>query len=130
MGLAERQAMAQLKETGVPEVSKKVNDVVGKPIEVVIDEATFTTTNAINYFISYFKDRFADDLKVICADKLGKEAVQETIKTIKVVHTANEKSFTMDLTNGIFTIVGKWDGSLGTDCPAYGDYKKFLLTKL
>ena len=130
MGLAEKQAMAQFKEKQYPEWHKKLTTALGKPIEVTFEDMTFTTVDGVRNLPSCFFDRFTADVAAICKDKLGKEAMQGAVKSVCVKYTSTPKEFKLDLTEGVFTITAKWDGSPGTDCPGAGNYKTFFMSKL
>ena len=130
MGLAERQAMAQFKEGYLPEFQLKLNEAIGKPVEIAIDETSFSTVDGIRYLSTSFFDRFVTDIQAICQDKLGKEALQEAIKKVQISYTAQDKAYKMDIANGTFSCQGKWEGSLGNDCPSAGMYKEFLVPRL
>jgi hypothetical protein len=130
MGLAERQMMAKLKDQWLPDYQTKLNEALGCPVEIVMDEASFATVDSISYLGTLFFDRFTSGVREICSDKLGKEALQEAMKKVVIHHTTAEKSHKLDLSGGTFSATGKWDGSLGTDTPGSSEYKEFLMTKL
>jgi hypothetical protein len=129
MGLAERKAMASFKKDYFqPKIDELRDASGGAPIEVTLDEASFTTVDSINMITSVF-DRIVDDMKRICDDDVGKEAVRDGVKAFHIVHK-DDKGFNLDLANGTLTLRAKMDGSLGEDVPGYGEYKDFLMKKL
>ncbi len=130
MGLAEKQAMAQFKEKLFPDWHKKLTTALGKPIDVTFEDMTFTTVDGVRYLPSCFFDRFTADVAAICKDKLGKEAMQGAVTSVCVKYTPTPKDFKLELSDSVFTVTAKWDGSLGTDCPAAGAYKTFFMSKL
>jgi len=130
MGLADRQAMASFKEKKLAEQLAKLKAVVGADVAIEIDESTEFTKGAAAALPNAVFDRLRDDLKKVCKDELGKQAVREAIKKVVVKYTADSKSPSITLDGGALTIVGKWDGSGGSDYPSFDDYKKYLMSKL
>jgi hypothetical protein len=116
-------------EDQLPEKKSTLNEIAGCEIDVEINWDTFTTKDDVVMIPNAFFDRFNEDLKKICSDDLGKEAVQEAIKKIVVEENeANQMNF--DKANGTLTIKGKWSGSPGRAYPSYGDYKKEIEANL
>ena len=70
-----------------------------------------------------FFGRFSENLKEICSDELGKEAVQDALSKI-VVEENDTSEISFDKANKTLSIKGKWSGSLGSDYTSYGNYKK------
>ncbi|RKG50583.1 hypothetical protein D7X30_37670 [Corallococcus sp. AB011P] len=101
----------------------------GADLQVTLDEASFTTVAAIQMLSNGVFDRLIDDMKSVCIDDIGKQAVREGIQTLHIVHR-DAPGFTLELTGGTFTVRAKVDGSLGEDLPGYGTYRAFLLKKL
>ncbi|NOK23833.1 hypothetical protein [Corallococcus carmarthensis] len=130
MGLAERKEMAAFKKDSfAPKVAELKEAAGGADIQVTLDEASFTTVAAIQMISNGIFDRLIDDMKYVCNDDVGKEAVRDGIKTLHIVHK-DEPGFTLDLTGGTLTVRAKVDGSIGEDLPGYGAYKDLMLKKL
>ncbi|CAM4479700.1 hypothetical protein [Corallococcus exiguus] len=130
MGLAERSEMAAFKnDTFASKVAELKEAAAGADIQVTLDEASFTTVAAIQMLSNGVFDRLIDDMKSVCSDAIGKQAVREGIQTLHIVHK-DAPGFTLDLTDGTLTLRAKVDGSLGEDLPGYGTYRAFLLKKL
>ncbi|TSC31377.1 hypothetical protein [Corallococcus sp. Z5C101001] len=130
MGLAERKEMAAFKRDSFePKVQELRQAAGGADIQATLDEASFTTVAAIQMISNGIFDRLIDDMKSVCDDDIGKEAVRDGIKTVHILHK-DEAGYTLELGGGTFTIRAKVDGSLGDDLPGYGAYKDFLLKKL
>lgn len=130
MGLAERKEMASFKKDYfAPKIAELNEAAGGADIQATLDEASFTTVAAIQMISNGVFDRLIDDMKYICNDDVGKEAVRDGIKTLHIVHK-DEPGYTLDLTNGTLTVRAKLDGSIGEDLPGYGAYKDFMMQKL
>ncbi|MHA7631786.1 hypothetical protein [Corallococcus sp. M7] len=130
MGLAERSELAAFKKDALDaKVAELREAAAGADIRVTLDEASFTNTAAIQMLSNGVFDRLIDDMKSVCRDDIGKQAVREGIQTLHIVHK-DAPGFTLELTGGTLTLRAKLDGSLGEDLPGYGQYKAFLLKKL
>jgi hypothetical protein len=129
VGLAEKQALATFKEKQLSALVEALKKTTGTDLAVTVDEASFTV-NAIGKLQFGFFDRFNLDLAAICKDNLGKEAIKESLKSVVIKNTTEAKKIAMDLSGGVFTVTGKWDGSPGDDLPGKGDYQKYIMTKL
>ncbi|RUO88110.1 hypothetical protein D7Y11_37150 [Corallococcus sp. AB018] len=116
-------------DTFASKVAELKGAAAGADIQVTLDEASFTTVAAIQMLSNGVFDRLIDDMKSVCSDAIGKQAVREGIQTLHIVHT-DAPGFTLDLTDGTLTLRAKVDGSLGEDLPGYGTYRAFLLKKL
>ncbi|GMU02063.1 hypothetical protein KH5H1_61830 [Corallococcus caeni] len=130
MGLAERKEMAAFKKDYLaPKVAELKEAAGGADIQVTLDEASFTSVAAIQMISNGFFDRLIDDMKYICNDDVGKEAVRDGVKVVQVSHK-EDPGYTLDLSGGTLTLRAKLDGSIGEDLPGYGAYKDLMLKKL
>ena len=98
MGLAEKRLAESIKVEKLPEFEAKLKDKAGYDIKVDIDWNTFTAYN--EYPLSRL-DIIFDDLesfvKKICTDDMGKEALQDKMKTIHLTNTENNDEVKMEL---------------------------------
>jgi hypothetical protein len=96
----------------------KIRGIVGSNIEVEIDWASVEQgliadsyqnmyLNNGNNIKEWFLLNLEEGIKLICQDKLGKEAVQETIKKIRLVHAPSPS---LKMENGIFTVEASLHG--------------------
>ncbi|RKG73017.1 hypothetical protein D7W79_26780 [Corallococcus exercitus] len=130
MGLAERTEWATFKqESFASKVEELKRAAGGADLQVTLDEASFTTVAAIQMLSNGIFDRLIDDLKSVCRDDIGRQAVREGIQTVHIVHK-DAPGYTLDLKDGTLAIQAKVDGSIGEDLPGYGAYRSFLLKKL
>lgn len=124
MGLAEKKVMKEIETNVLPQVKSSLAGVVGKEIEVSVDWDTFATVDALKDLEGTAFGRIEDGVKLVCSDDLGKEAIAESIKEIKVAYTkgADKK---ISIAEGTFLVAGGWGDSL-SDVFTDRDYKNFL----
>jgi hypothetical protein len=100
MGLDERRKMKELQETTFPERTAELTEICGGgSIAYEVDWASFADDmQALNFLDNLACHRINMALRVICSDDLGKEAVQDGLKLIKLknVKTKPEMSMTFD----------------------------------
>jgi hypothetical protein len=129
MGLAERNELAAFKQDVLGPKTQELKDAAhGADIQVVLDEEGLTVP-AIQMLSNGVFDRLIDDLKDVCKDAIGKQAVREGFKALRV-HHQEAPGFTLELSGGTLVLRAKLDGSIGSDLPGYGAYKTFLMKKL
>jgi len=100
MGLDERRKMKELQETTFPERTAELAEICGGgSITYEVDWDSFADDlQALNFLDNLACHRINMALRVICSDDLGKEAVQDGLKQIKLknVKTKPEMSMTFD----------------------------------
>jgi hypothetical protein len=85
MGLAERRKIKELQDTVLPERTAELAEITGGAITYDVDWDSFADDlEALNFMDNISCHRTNMALRVICADDLGKEAVQESLKVIKL----------------------------------------------
>ncbi|MFB1485182.1 hypothetical protein [Corallococcus sp. RDP092CA] len=130
MGLAERQELAAFKQdTLPPKVAELREAASGADLQVTLDEESFTTVAAIQMLSNGIFDRLIDDLKLVCRDDIGKQAVREGLQRLHLVHQ-EAPGYALELKDGTLTVRAKMDGFIGDDLPGHGSYKDFLYKKL
>jgi len=99
MGLAERRKMKELGETTLPERTKEIQEICGAAIPYEVDWDSFNDDlEALNFMDNISCHRLNMALRVICQDDMGKEAVRDTVKKVRLknVKTPAEMSMTLD----------------------------------
>ncbi|WP_223633347.1 hypothetical protein [Corallococcus sp. EGB] len=130
MGLAERQELAAFKQDTLPAKLAELKEAArGADLQVTLDEESFTTVAAIQWLSHGIFDRLIDDMRRVCGDAIGKQAVREGLQRVHLVHQ-EAPGYTLELKDGTLTVRAKLDGSIGDDLPGYGTYKDFLYKKL
>ena len=85
MGLNERRKIKELQETTFPERVKEIQEICGKPIPYDVDwDSLSDDAEALNFIDNLSCHRLNMALRVICQDEMGKEAVRDSLKSIKL----------------------------------------------
>ncbi|MGS2763017.1 hypothetical protein [Sinomicrobium sp. M5D2P9] len=112
MGLQERKAAKAIEDQYLGDYQKEINEIVGKELPVNINWDTFEL-DFIKFVPSVCLQRLTDSLKEICADDMGKEAVQESINTVEVYCIPGEGAEDkkeLKLEGGVFSLTACWGG--------------------
>lgn len=89
MGLAEKRKIKELQDTTIPEREGELLEITGAPIRYDIDWEGFANDAAgLNFLDNLSCHRLNMALRVICSDALGKEAVAEGLKIVKLKNVA------------------------------------------
>jgi hypothetical protein len=107
MGLAERRKIKELQDDVLPGRVKEIDEICGAPIPYEVDWESFSDDlEGLNFMDNVSCHRFNMALRVICQDDMGKEAIRETVKKIKLknVKSLDDKS------------LGFADGALEMNC--------------
>ena len=85
MGLIERRKMKELQEETLPGRVKEIAEICGTPIPYDVDWESFADDiEGLNYLDNISCHRLNMALRVICQDELGKLAVRDTLKQVKL----------------------------------------------
>lgn len=91
MGLNERRKMKELQETTLPERVKEIEEICGKAIPYEVDWDSFAEDlEGLNFMDNLSCHRLNMALRVICSDDLGKEAVRDVLKLIRLKNVPKE----------------------------------------
>src|SRR5450432_2268586 len=99
MGLQERRKIEELKTTTFPALVKEIEEICGKAIPYEVDwDSLASDLEGLNFIDNLSCHRLNMALRVICQDDMGKEAVRDGLKKIKLgnVKTPAEMSMTFD----------------------------------
>ena len=87
MGLNERRKMKELQDVTFPERVKEIAEICGAPIPYEVDWESLTDDlTGLNFIDNASCHRLNMALRVICGDALGREAVGDGLKTVKLVN--------------------------------------------
>ncbi len=95
MGLAERRKIKELQDDVLPGRVKEIDEICGAPIPYEVDWESFNDDlEGLNFMDNVSCHRLNMALRVICQDDMGKEAIRETVKKIKLknVKSLGDKS--------------------------------------
>lgn len=102
MGLAEKRKIKELQDTTFPERLAELKEITGGDIAYDVDWVSFADDAAgLNFLDNLSCHRTNMALRVICADALGKEAVQESLKSIKLVNVATPEQMSITFGGGV-----------------------------
>jgi len=101
MGLAERRKIKELEEEVLPGRVKEIAEICGAPIPYEVDWESFDELQALNFLDNLSCHRFNMALRVICQDDMGKEAIRETVKKVKLKNVKNEAEKSIALDGGV-----------------------------
>ena len=101
MGLNERRKIKELQDTVLPGRVKEIEEICGKPIEYEVDwESLADDAEALNFIDNISCHRLNMALRVICQDELGKEAVREGLKLIKLKNVKTKPEMSLTFSGG------------------------------
>ena len=94
MGLNERRKIKELQDTTFPGRVKEIEEICGQAIPYEVDwDSLADDAQALNFIDNISCHRLNMALRMICQDDLGKQAVREGLKLVKLknVKTDGEK---------------------------------------
>jgi hypothetical protein len=96
MGLNERRKIKELQ--GV----KEIEEICGKPVPYEVDwESLADDAEALNFMDNISCHRLNMALRSICIDDMGKEAVRDGLKLVKLKNVKDKGSMKMTFTGGV-----------------------------
>lgn len=102
MGLAERRKIKELQETTFPERVKEIEEICGKPIPYEVDwESLADDAEGLNFIDNLSCHRLNMALRVICLDDLGKEAVRDGLKLVKLKNVRDKADMKITFEGGV-----------------------------
>jgi hypothetical protein len=102
MGLAERRKIKELQETTFPERVKEIEEICGKPISYEVDwESLADDAEGLNFIDNLSCHRLNMALRVICLDDLGKEAVRDGLKLVKLKNVRDKADMKITFEAGV-----------------------------
>src|SRR4030095_16273932 len=91
MGLIERRKMKELQEETLPGRVQEIAEICGRPIPYDVDWESFADDiEGLNYLDNISCHRLNMALRVICQDELGKSAVRNTLKQVKLKNVKDQ----------------------------------------
>jgi hypothetical protein len=109
MGLAEKRQQKDFETNVLPKMIADIQKAVGKKVEVEIEWEPFHDGygHCIEGMGHYAGEAIVEALNKICKDDLGREAVQEALKKIRLVHNPSAVSI-FDFSSGTLLIKHFW----------------------
>ena len=102
MGLNERRKMKELQEVTFPGRVKEIEEICGVAIPYEVDWDTLADdAEALNFIDNISCHRLNMALRVICQDDMGKGAVRDGLKKIKLKNVKDKASMKMGVQDGV-----------------------------
>ena len=102
MGLAEKRKIKELQETVLPGRVKEIEEICGKAIAYDIDWASLAEDGeGLNFLDNISCHRLNMALRVICHDDLGKEAIREGLKSVKLTNLKDAAAKKLSFDGGV-----------------------------
>ncbi|HVT81583.1 MAG TPA: hypothetical protein VHM90_13120, partial [Phycisphaerae bacterium] len=100
MGLDERRKAKEIQDTILPGRVKEIEEICGKPIPYEVDWASFDDLQSLNFMDNCSCHRLNMALRVICQDAMGKDAVKEGLKWIKLKNVKDKAAMKLSFEGG------------------------------
>ena len=102
MGLNERRKMKELQDTTFPGRVKEIEEICGAPIPYEVDwDSLADDAEALNFIDNISCHRLNMALRVICQDDLGKAAVRDGLKLIKLKNVKDKGDMQCTFKDGV-----------------------------
>src|SRR4051812_25052162 len=127
MGLTERRKIKELQDTTLPARVKEIEEICGKAIPYEVAWDSFDDFNALNFMDNCSCHRLNMALRVICQDDMGKVAVRDGLKLIKLKNVRERGEMNLSFEEGVLAMHNAYGQQ------AYysdNDIRELLITKL
>jgi hypothetical protein len=102
MGLNERRKIEELKTTTFPGRVKEIEEICGKAIPYEVDWSSLADDmEALNFIDNISCHRLNMALRVICMDEMGKEAVRDGLKLVKLTNVKDKPAMKLTFDGGV-----------------------------
>ena len=102
MGLAERRKIKDLQDTTFVERVKEIEEICGKAIQYEVDwDSLADDAEALNFIDNLSCHRLNMALRVICQDDMGKAAVRDGLKLIKLKNVKDKSAMKFAFEGGV-----------------------------
>jgi hypothetical protein len=102
MGLNERRKIKELQDETFPGRVKEIEEICGKPIPYEVDwESLADDAQALNFIDNISCHRLNMALRPICQDDMGKQAVRDGLKLVKLKNVKEQSARKISFTGGV-----------------------------
>ena len=102
MGLAERRKIKELQEVTLPGRTREIEEICGKAIPYEVDwESLADDAEGLNFIDNLSCHRLNMALRTICVDDIGREAVREGLRLIKLKNVKDKGDMSIALEDGV-----------------------------
>lgn len=130
MALAERRKIKELQDITLPDREREIEEICGQAIAYDVDWESFAEDGqALNFLDNIACHRLNMALRMICLDDMGKEAVRDGLKSIKLKNVADLAARHLSFDGGVLEMHCPY--ALGTQgMLGDGEIRDALLAKL
>jgi len=110
MGLAERRAIKAFQDEQYPELKKAIDKIVGFDVKIDVQWDSLAEENMAHLYAEAFPKVYfsplIEALRAIAADKMGKDALKASLKSIVICNVAHNYSanYAIAFENGVLKI--------------------------
>lgn len=109
MGLQERRMIAELQATTLPERSREIEEICGKAVPYEVDWTSFESdAAALNFLDNIACHRVNMALRSIALDQLGRDALREGLKRIRLKNVADPAQRSLEFADGVLELHAPW----------------------
>ena len=102
MGLNERRKIKELQDVTFPGRVKEIEEICGAPIPYEVDwDSLADDMEGLNFIDNLSCHRLNMALRMICQDDMGKQAVREGLKLVKLKNVKDLASKKMEFAGGV-----------------------------
>ena len=102
VGLNERRKMKELQDVTFPGRVKEIEEISGAAIPYEVDwNSLADDMEALNFIDNISCHRLNMALRMICQDEMGKSAVRDGLKLIRLRNVKDKSAMRMDFQNGV-----------------------------
>jgi len=102
MGLNERRKIKELQEKTLPARSQEIAEISGAPVPYEVDwESLADDAEALNFLDNLSCHRLNMALRMICQDDLGKQAVRDGLKKVRLKNVKSKAEMKMTFEGGV-----------------------------
>ena len=102
MGLAEKRKMKALQDVTFPDRVREIEEICGVAIPYEVDwNSLADDADALNFIDNISCHRLNMALRVICQDDLGKEAIREGLKIVKLKNVPDKSQMLIRFEGGV-----------------------------
>ncbi len=130
MGLNERRKIKELQDTTFPERVKEIEEICGKAIPYEVDwESLAEDLEGLNFIDNLSCHRLNMALRTICMDDMGRQAVRDGLKLIKLKNVKDKAAMKLSFADGVLEMHCAY--ALRTDGMfSDGEIREVLMKKL
>lgn len=102
MGLNERRKIKELQDTSFPARVKEIEEICGAPIPYEVDwDSLADDPEALRFIDNLSCHRLNMALRVICMDEIGKTAVRDSLKLVRLRNVKDTSAMKIDFRDGV-----------------------------